>query len=100
MTVNQKVEKEIFAQIAAGKRRAELQLANFAVREGDTLVLEEWDQEAQEYTGRKVETVVTAVVKTKEILHRSPEEVEKHGLQLIHFEPKESKYTPPSGTDA
>ena len=60
MTTNHKVEKEYFAHIAAGDKR-DLRLADGTVHEGDTVILEEWDHDAHEYTGRKVEAVVTAV---------------------------------------
>jgi hypothetical protein len=94
MTENQKAEKESFDQIAAGEER-ELRLADSGVHEGDTLILEEWDPDTQAYTGRKIETLVTAVRKTTGGADQPPGEGEE-GLLLIQFEPKESKYTPSS----
>jgi len=83
MTINQKIEQEYFDHIIAGEKR-EIRLTTGAVHEGDTVILEEWDPHAQEYTGRKIEALVTAVRPKEE---RS---------QLVQFEPKESKYTPAS----
>ena len=95
MTVNQKVGTESFDQIASGEKR-DLRLAGCEVHEGDTLILEEWDQDTQEYTGRKIETVVTAVRTAREVTNRPPGAGEEHGPHLIQFEPKASKYTPSS----
>lgn len=58
-TINKKVWPEYFEKIISGKKKLELRLADFEVNEGDTLVLEEWDKDKQEYTGRKIEVVAT-----------------------------------------
>jgi len=57
-----------------------LRLADFKVNEGDILVLEEWNKDTKEYTGRKVEVVATYILKTKNQTFWSPEEVEKYGF--------------------
>jgi Domain of unknown function (DUF3850) len=95
MTLNQKIEKEYFDRIADGEKR-DLRLAGDAVHEGDTMILEEWNHDAHEYTGRKVETVVTAVRTIPAATDRSAEEGAGEGLQVVQFEPKQSKYTPAS----
>lgn len=87
--INKKIWKEHFEKIVLGKKRFELRLADFEVNEGDTLVLEEWDKENGEYTGRKIEVIATYILKTKGQTFWSPEEVEEHGFQIIQFEPKE-----------
>lgn len=55
---------------------------------GDILVLEEWDKDKKEYTGRKIEVVATYILKTKGQTFWPPEEVEKYGFQVIQFELK------------
>jgi len=87
-TVHKKVWREYFEHIISGKKKLELRLADFAVNEGDTLVLEEWDKDKKEYTGRKVEVIATYIFKTKDQTFWPPEEIEKHGFQIIQFEPK------------
>lgn len=86
--IKKKVWPEYFEKIVAGKKKVELRLADFEVNEGDTIVLEEWDPNKKEYTGRKVEVLATYVLKTKGLKFWSPEEIEKHGFQIIQFEPK------------
>lgn len=95
MTINQKIEQEYFDHIVTGEKR-EIRLADDAVREGDTVILEEWDPHAQEYTGRKVETLVTAVRSKAATTDGTAVKRTEERSQLVQFEPKESKYTPAS----
>lgn len=97
-TIHKKVWCEYFERIISGKKKLELRLADFAVNEGDTLVLEEWDKDKKEYTGRKTEAIATYILKTKGLTFWPPEEIEKYGFQIIQFEPKigvaETKFEP------
>ena len=92
--IHKKAWPELFEAVLSGKKKFDLRLADFEVNEGDTLVLEEWDKDKKEYTGRKVEVVVTYILKTKGQTFWPPEEVEKHGFQIIQFEPKTQKAEP------
>ena len=85
-TIRKKVWKEYFEKIIAGKKKFELRLADFEVSEGDTLVLEEWDKERKEYTGRKIETTATYIIKTKDVSFWSQDDVDKYGFQVIQFD--------------
>jgi len=87
-TIHKKVWREYFEKIISGKKKLELRLADFEINEGDTLVLEEWDKDKKEYTGRKIEVVVTYILKTKGQIFWPLEEVEKYGFLIIQFEPK------------
>jgi len=95
MTITEKVEQEYFDYIVAGNRR-NIRLVTDAIHEGDTLILEEWDSVAGKYTDRKIETVVTAVSPLPTDAQRATQEHAGEKVQLIHFELKESKYTPAS----
>ena len=72
----------------AGKKKFELRLADFRVSEGDSLVLEEWDKDKKEYTGRKIEVIATYILKTKDQEFWPIRDVEKYGFQIIQFERK------------
>lgn len=89
-TIHKKVWREYFEKIISGKKKLELRLADFEVQEGDTLVLEEWDNTEKKYTGRSTEVTATYILKTKGQTFWTPEEVEKYGFQIIQFEPKEN----------
>ncbi|MEK7629439.1 MAG: DUF3850 domain-containing protein [Patescibacteria group bacterium] len=84
--IHKKVWKEYFEKIISGKKKMELRLADFEVNEGDTLVLEEWDNNTKEYTGRKVEVTATYILKTKGLTFWPQEEINKYGFQIIQFD--------------
>lgn len=91
-TIHKKVWPEYFEKIISGKKKLELRLADFEINEGDTLVLEEWDKDKKEYTGRKIEVVATyilkTILKTKGQIFWPKEDIDKYGFQIIQFEPK------------
>lgn len=84
-TIHKKVWKEYFEKILSGEKQFELRLADFEVNEGDILVLEEWDEVAKIYTGRKIETTATYVLKTKGLTFWPQEDIDKYGFQVIQF---------------
>jgi len=85
-SIEKKVWPEYFQKIVDGTKKYELRLADFDVKEGDVLVLKEWDPNTKEYTGREVTKNVTYVLKTKDIKFWSQEEINKYGFQIISFE--------------
>lgn len=89
--IHKKVWHEYFEEILAGRKKFELRLGDFDVGEGDTLVLEEWDKDRKEYTGRKIEVMATYILKTKGQTFWPPEEVGKYGFQIIQFEQKKKQ---------
>jgi hypothetical protein len=86
--IHKKVWSEYFEKIISGKKKFELRLGDFEVNEGDILVLEEWDNNKKEYTGRKIEVIATYILKTKSQAFWPKEEVDKYGFQIIQFELK------------
>ena len=87
-TIHKKVWPEFFEEIVSGKKKFELRLADFDVKEGDTLILEEWDEDKKEYTGRKIEVIATYILKTKGQTFWPQKEVDTYGFQIIQFEVK------------
>lgn len=85
MKIEKKCQPKYFKKILEGKKTFEVRLADWECKEGDVLVLREWDSETRQYTGRSVEKKVTYVVKTKDINFFSEEEINKHGFQVIGF---------------
>lgn len=86
--IRKKCWPEYFEKIISGKKKVELRLADFEINEGDILILEEWDKNKKEYTGRKVEVVATYILKTKDQIFWPKEDVDKYGFQIIQFETK------------
>ncbi len=83
--IEKKTWPEMFEAVRDGKKTFDLRLADWECKEGDILVLREWDPETKKYTGRVLEKKVTFVLKTKNIRFFSKEEIEKYGFQVISF---------------
>lgn len=85
MNIEKKVWPRYFESILKGDKTFEIRLADFDVKEGDTLILKEWDPKTNEYTGRTIEKVVTYIANTKNIAFWTKEQVEKNGLYILGF---------------
>jgi len=83
--IEKKVWPRYFKEILEGKKTFELRLADFKVREGDILILKEWDSKKKKYTGREIKKRVGYVLKFKpEKLPFYPQkDIKKYGLQII-----------------
>lgn len=86
MKIEKKVWPEYFQKIVDGVKKYELRLADWECKPGDVLLLREWDPKTEKYTGRKVEKIVSSILKTKKISFWSKEEIEKYGFQIISFD--------------
>lgn len=84
--INKKIWPEFFEDVKAGRKKFELRLDDFDAKEGDTIVLEEWDQRTKEYTGRKIEKKVSYVLKFKLDDFGQKKEIEEKGLIVIQME--------------
>lgn len=85
--IKKKILPGYFNDIASGKKKFELRLNDFEIKEGDTMLLEEWNPGNKECTGRKIEKKVTYVRKFKiDELFWPKEEIEEKGLQIISLE--------------
>lgn len=85
--IEKKVWTKYFDAILTGKKKFELRLNDWECKEGDVLVLREWDPEIQKYTGRQVEKKVSYVARFKlDELFWTKEEIEKYGIQIISLE--------------
>ncbi|TSC94959.1 MAG: hypothetical protein Athens101428_84 [Candidatus Berkelbacteria bacterium Athens1014_28] len=86
MEIKKKIWPEYFEVVKSGKKKFELRLNDFEVKEGDFLVLEEWDPKIKKYTGRTIKKEVTSVSKFKiDKLFWSEKEIKEKGIQIISF---------------
>lgn len=83
--IHKKLWPEYFELVVSGKKRFELRVADFAVAEGDTLVLEEWDPQTKSYTGRSIEKKVDYVLKFDLDRHGQKDEIIEKGLYVIQI---------------
>jgi len=84
--IKKKIWSEYFELVKSGKKKFELRLANFDIKEGDILVLEEWNPETKQYTGRTIEKKVNYILKFNLDDFGQKEEVEKKGLYVVQFD--------------
>ena len=56
--IKKKIPPEHYELISSGKKRFELRVADFDIKEGDTLHLKEWDPKKEKYTGRQLKKKV------------------------------------------
>jgi len=52
--IKKKILPKYFELVKSGKKKLELRLADFKIREGDVLILEEWDPKKKEYTSKEI----------------------------------------------
>ncbi len=83
--IEKKTWPEMFEAVRSGKKTFDLRLADWECKEGDILILREWDPKTKKYTGRVLEKKVTFMFKTKGIKFFSKKEIEKYGFQVIGF---------------
>ena len=85
-TIEKKSWPETFRGIVKGKERFEVRLADFKIKEGDTLVFKEWNPKTRKYTGKKLSFTVRKLVKVqpkKLESYYSKKDIEKHGFFII-----------------
>jgi len=83
--IKKKLWSDYFELINSGKKKFELRLADFDIKEGDTLMLEEWNPETKQYTGRKIQKLVDYVVRFRLNDFGQKEEIEENGLFVIQL---------------
>lgn len=81
--IKKKIWPEYFDLVESGKKQFELRVADFDMKEGDTLILEEWDPEIKEYTGRRIEKQTKYILKFKLDDFGQRKEAEEHGFYVI-----------------
>ena len=86
MEIRKKIWPEWFDKIKEGKKTVDLRLADFDIKEGDILVLEEWDPDKKKYTGRILRKKVSNLSKVQLLDFHPVEEIEKFGHWVIEFE--------------
>ncbi len=83
--IKKKIWPEFFELVKAGKKNFELRLADFEIKEGDTLILEEYDSATKQYTGRKIEKEVKYVLKFGIDDFGQKKAIEEKGLYVIQL---------------
>jgi len=83
--IRKKIWPKWFKIMKEEKRNAELRLADFNIKTGDILLLEEWDPKKKEYTGKLLRKRVKKVTKLDLLDFYTAKDLKKYGCYLIEF---------------
>ena len=86
MEIKKKTWPKFFEEILDGKKKFELRLADFDIKKGDTLILEEYDPSTKKYTGRTIRKTEGFVTKFNPLEAHNVEEIKKFGFWEIQLE--------------
>ena len=86
MEIKKKTWPKFFQEILEDKKKFEMRLADFDIKEGDILIFEEYNPETKEYTGRTIRKKVNFVTKFNPAEAHSLEEIKKFGFWEIGIE--------------
>ncbi len=86
MIIKKKTWPDLFQRMLDGKKNTDLRLADFDIKEGDTLILEEYDPETNSYTGRTLKKTVKNLNKVKLTDFHNKEDIENFGHWVIELE--------------
>jgi len=83
--VRKKIWPRWFKIMKAKKKNVELRLADFNIKKGDILILEEWNPKKKEYTGKMLRKKVKRVIKFNPLDFYTAKDIKKYGCYLIEF---------------
>jgi len=84
MEIIKKCDKIFFEKILAGKKKFEVRLADFEIKERDVLILKEVVDGKE--TGRWLKKKAGFILKTKNLPYYEKEEIDKYGYLIIGLE--------------
>ena len=86
MEIKKKTWPKYFQEILNGKKKFEVRLADFDIKEGDILILEEYNPETKQYTGRTISKKVNFVTKFNPEQAHNIKDIKKFGFWEIGLE--------------
>ncbi len=84
--IKKKTWPNSFQAALEGKKKFDLRLADFDLKEGDMLVLEEYDPKTKQYTGRSIKKKVKWLFKWNPTEAYTIENIKKFGFWEIETE--------------
>lgn len=83
--IRKKIWPELFEAFQNEKKKVEIRLADFDLKDGDVLVLEEFDPKTKKYTGRKITKKCNKVFKLDVSKFYTPEQIKQSGIYVIEL---------------
>lgn len=86
-TIKKKSWPRHFEAIQSGQRKFDFRLGDDDFNVGDFIILEEWDPDTKQYTGRTLKKKITHAAKYNiDKLFWPAEEIKKKGIQILSLE--------------
>ncbi len=85
MEIKKKCWPQLFQSILECKKNFDIRLADFEIKDDDTIVYEEWDPKTKKYSGRNLKKQVKNIRKFKVTDFNSINDIEKYGHYAIEF---------------
>ena len=86
--IKKNIPPDFYQLVNSNKQNFELRLNDFEIKEGDTIILEEWIPETKKYTGRKIEREVGYVLDFKLNTFGQEELIKEKGLVVFSLKNK------------
>jgi len=86
--IKKKIPPDFYELVNSNKKNFELRLNDFEIKEGDTIILEEWNPKTKEYTGRTIEREVGYVLNFKLNTFNQEELIKEKGLVVFSLKNK------------
>ena len=83
--IEKKTWPEFFEKVSKGEKNADIRLADFELKNGDILILKEWDPLRQRYTGRSISKIVKNVTKVNLSAFWDIKRIKNNGVYLIEL---------------
>ena len=86
--IRNKCWPEWYGKFISGERTFELRLADFDLKDGDTIMMQEYDPETKTYTGREASFLCKRVEKSAQnpLQFYNIDDVKRHGFWIINLE--------------
>lgn len=83
--IEKKIWPDFFEKVSKGEKNSEIRLADFELKNGDILILKEWDPIRQRFTGRTLSKIVKNVDKVNLTAFWDISKIKNNGIYLIEF---------------
>jgi hypothetical protein len=87
MIVEKKSWPELFKKVKSNEKHFDVRLADFKIKKGDIIILNEWNPKTKKYTGRKLKLKAGFIFKIPKDMKKfySEKEIKKCGFYIIEL---------------
>ena len=83
MEIHKKIRPEYFQMVLDKKKKFELRVADFDIKEGDILVLEEQNPKTKKFTGRIAKKKIKHIMKINPTEMYDLKDIQKYGFYVL-----------------